>query len=199
MNLLRDAEQMAGWLAGFAGLEVADEEGLGLRQVPAKSAAVLVAVHWHADDWHILLTRRTPHLRSHAGQISFPGGRIEAEDGSAEVAALREAEEEVGLPPALVRVVATLPHYDTVTGYRVTPVLALLTAPFQPRPSPHEVAEVFSLPLVLALDEAVYERQPYVRDGVAGHYYVLRYGDYFIWGATAAMLRRLARHHAANL
>ncbi len=196
--MVRDADSMAHWLAGFAGLQVADEEGLGLRQPPAKTAAVLVAVHWQADAWHILLTRRTPHLRSHAGQISFPGGRIEPEDGSAEVAALREAEEEVGLPPALVRVVTVLPHYDTVTGYRVLPVLALLTAPFQPQPSPQEVAEVFSLPLALALDEAAYERHPYVRDGVAGHYYALRYGDYFIWGATAAMLRRLAWHYAAN-
>lgn len=194
----QDAEAMASWLAGFAGLEVADEEGLGLRQPPAKAAAVLVAVHWQDGEWRILLTRRTPHLRSHAGQISFPGGRIEPEDASARVAALREAEEEVGLPPAMVRVVAELPHYDTVTGYRVTPVLALLQGAFQPQPSPQEVAEVFSLPLALALDTAAYERHPYVRDGVAGHYYALRYGDYFIWGATAAMLRRLARHHAAN-
>ncbi|WP_231895265.1 CoA pyrophosphatase [Vogesella sp. LIG4] len=189
---------MASWLAGFAGLQVGDEDGLGLRLPPAKAAAVLVAVHWQDGEWRILLTRRTPHLRSHAGQISFPGGRIEPEDASARVAALREAEEEVGLPPALVRVVAELPDYDTVTGYRITPVLALLQGSFLPQPSPQEVAEVFSLPLALALDESAYERHPYVRDGVAGHFYALRYGDYFIWGATAAMLRRLARHHAAN-
>jgi len=194
----QDAEFMAGWLASFAGLAVADEEGLGVRQPPAKTAAVLVAVHWQDGEWRILLTRRTPHLRSHAGQISFPGGRIEAEDASACIAALREAEEEVGLPPDLVRVVAELPYYDTVTGYRITPVLALLQGEFAPQPSPQEVAEVFSVPLALALDEAAYERHPYVRDGIAGHYYALRYGYYFIWGATAAMLRRLARHHAAN-
>lgn len=159
-------------------------------------AAVLLAIVWHGDAPAVMLTRRTLHLRSHGGQISLPGGKLEPQDQDAISAALREAEEEVGLPPALVHVAGVMPPYVTVTGYEVTPVLGLLREPFDPIPAPDEVDEVFFVPLSLLMDVAAYQQHPIQRDGISGHYYAVSYGDYFIWGATAAMLRRLALHLA---
>ncbi|AUH51961.1 CoA pyrophosphatase [Chromobacterium sp. ATCC 53434] len=157
-----------------------------------KSAAVLVPLVWHPDGATVLFTRRTDHLSSHPGQVSFPGGKMEAGDGSAEAAALREAREETGLAESSVRVLGRLPDYVTVTGYVVAPVVGMLRPPLALAPEPGEVAEVFEVPLPLLLDQAAYSRHDYVRDGAAGQYLALEWRRHTIWGATAAMLWMLA-------
>jgi 8-oxo-dGTP pyrophosphatase MutT (NUDIX family) len=157
-----------------------------------RPAAVLVPLVWHAAAPAVLLTRRNATLSTHAGQVSFPGGKIDPHDASAVHAALREAREEVGLAEAGVEVLGTLPDYITITRFRVTPVVGLLVPPLVLAPEPSEVAEVFEVPLQLVLDPRQYERHSYVRDGMAGVYLSLSYGPHHIWGATAAMLRQLS-------
>lgn len=158
-----------------------------------RPAAVLVPLVWHDSGPTVLLTRRTESLSTHAGQVSFPGGKVDAEDSSVIAAALREAREEIGLAEEQVVVLGTLPQYVTITGFVVTPVVAMLQPPLQLRPEPGEVAEVFELPLQLALDGRQYEKHSYVRDGVAGHYLAMQWQQFTIWGATAAMLRLLSQ------
>jgi 8-oxo-dGTP pyrophosphatase MutT (NUDIX family) len=155
-------------------------------------AAVLVPVVLHPAP-SVVLTLRTEHLPTHAGQVSFPGGRIEPGDVSPEGAALREAEEEIGLPCAVVEVVGRLPTYITGTGFRVTPVLGLLPPPVAPRPDPREVAEVFELPLAaLTGPPGPYEEETVLR-GRLRRYWVVPHERHRIWGATAAMLVALGR------
>ena len=178
--------------------EVFPEEVLLPRPVTRSQAAVLMAIVWHGDMPQLMLTRRTDHLRHHAGQISLPGGRLEQEDAGVIGCALRETQEEVGLSPSLLHVIGVMPTYVTVTGYEVTPVLGLMREPFDPQPAVDEVAEVFFVPLSRVLDVSAYERHAVERDGVSGHYYALTYRGYFIWGATAAMLRRLALQLSAD-
>jgi len=145
----------------------------------------------------VLLTRRTPHLTLHAGQVSFPGGRIDPEDTSPEAAALREAEEEIGLPPFRVEVLGRLPAYVTGTGFRITPVLGLLPqgVPLHAldlRPSAAEVDAVFELPLSVLLDpEAPQRRQMHFR-GRLRTFWVWPHPEHYIWGATAGILVNLA-------
>ncbi|POZ61499.1 CoA pyrophosphatase [Chromobacterium alticapitis] len=163
-----------------------------------RPAAVLVPLVWHADGPSVLLTRRADHLLSHPGQVSFPGGKLEAADGSAEAAALREAREETGLAEAGVRVLGRLPDYVTVTDFVVTPVVGLLHPPLALDPAPDEVAEVFEVPLERLLDKSAYSRHDYVRDGVSGQYLVFEWRRHTIWGATAAMSWMLADALAAG-
>ena len=151
-------------------------------------AAVLIGLVNRRDGPTILLTKRTEHLRDHAGQICFPGGRIEQHDASIEAAALREAEEEIGLPPAKVDLIGRLAPYDTSTGFRVHPVIGWIEPPFRYKLDPFEVAEVFELPLSFALDPQNHQRQSYQRGTGLRSYYVLPYEGRFIWGATAGML-----------
>ena len=139
-----------------------------------------VPLVWRPDGPGVLLTRRTEGLRHHAGQISFPGGKREPGDVDAVACALREAQEEIALAPHLVRLVGELPPYVTITGFSVTPVVGLLLPPAGLVPQPGEVAEIFELPLDRVLDVRL------------RHYLSLSYGDHFVWGATAAMLRILA-------
>lgn len=155
-------------------------------------AAVLVPLIARTAGLHVLLTRRTAHLSDHAGQIAFPGGRIEAWDASAESAALREAEEEVGLDPETVEIVGQLDTYLTRTGYVVTPVVGLLPPPARLRPDDYEVAEVFEVPLAFFLDPAARQMHSREFQGRERFYYAFPYGDYYIWGATAGMLVNLA-------
>jgi 8-oxo-dGTP pyrophosphatase MutT (NUDIX family) len=158
---------------------------------PPVPAAVLVPVVLGAEPG-ILLTKRTAHLKKHAGQVSFPGGRIDPEDPHPEAAALREAEEEIALNPLHVEVLGRMADYVTGTGYRITPVLALLPPGLLYRPSPHEVEAVFELPVTVLLDPAAPRRQRQHVRGVWRDYWVWPHPDHFIWGATAAILVHLA-------
>jgi len=149
---------------------------------------VLVPVVQRADGLTVLLTRRTAHLNDHAGQISFPGGRAEPGDASAAATALRETEEEIGLAAARVEVLGQLHEYLTVTGYRVTPVVGLVTPPLDLRPDDFEVAEIFEVPLEFLLDPANHQRNSVIHEGRQRRYYAIPYRQYYIWGATAGML-----------
>jgi 8-oxo-dGTP pyrophosphatase MutT (NUDIX family) len=165
-------------------------------------AAVLVPLVQRDAGLQVLLTRRTEHLRDHAGQISFPGGRVEAGDLDLADTALREAEEEVGLPRSHVEVIGSLPHYTTVTHFVVTPVVALVRPGFQLTLDPFEVAEAFEVPLQFLMtpahhrchevefqgDKRRFLSMPWQAPGAGG-----TAQQYFIWGATAAMLRNLYR------
>jgi 8-oxo-dGTP pyrophosphatase MutT (NUDIX family) len=159
----------------------------------ATPAAVLVGLVDRADGPALLLTQRTDHLRDHAGQICFPGGRIETADADVTAAALREAEEEIGLDPGRVGVLGALPPYQTITGFRIHPVVGWVSPPFELRPDPYEVAEVFEVPLHFVLDQENHRRQSYRRGALTRGYYVLPYQGRFIWGATAGILVNLAR------
>jgi len=168
------------------------------------AASVLVPLVARAGGVTVLLTQRTAHLRDHAGQISFPGGRAESGDEDAVATALREAEEEVGLARRHIEVIGSLPEYRTVTHYDVTPVVALVQPPFTLALDAHEVADAFEVPLAFLMSPvhhqhhvfefAGHQREflsmPWPRPGGAGE-------PYFIWGATAAMLRNLYRFLSA--
>jgi len=158
---------------------------------PWTPAAVLVPLIDHDDGLTVLLTRRTDHLTDHPGQISFPGGRFESIDVDAEAAALRETEEELGIPPARVELLGRLDTYITRTGFEVTPVVGVITPPFLLRPDSFEVADVFEVPLAFLLDPGNYTRQERLGDGRTAYYYAVPYGDRYIWGATAGMLKNL--------
>lgn len=160
-------------------------------EVPLRNAAVLVPIVDRPGGATVLLTRRTSHLSSHAGQISFPGGRTEPEDPSPEETALREAEEEVGITPDRVEIIGKLDIYRTVTNYAVTPVVGIVDPDVQLRADPYEVAEVFETPLSFLMDSANHHRHTGWFNGVARRWWAMPYGDYYIWGATAGMLMNL--------
>lgn len=168
------------------------EDGVGDETLTP--ASVLFPIVLREGEPTVLLTQRTAHLRDHPGQISFPGGRAEPEDPSPAHTALREAEEEVGLLPVHIEIAGYLPEYRTSTGFRVTPVVAMVTPPFELRPDPFEVAEVFEVPLSFLLDPANHQQHSLHYRGKLRHYYAMPYGDYFIWGATAGMIMSL--YHA---
>jgi 8-oxo-dGTP pyrophosphatase MutT (NUDIX family) len=170
-----------------------DEGAIGRSSAEPTPAAVLVGLVDRAAGPGLLLTQRTDHLRDHAGQICFPGGRIEPDDESAAAAALREAEEEIGLDRAQVGILGELPLYRTVTGFRIQPVVGWISPPFELRPDPFEVAEAFEVPLHYVLDPDNHRRQSYRRGPLTRGYYVLPYQGRFIWGATAGIIVNLAR------
>jgi 8-oxo-dGTP pyrophosphatase MutT (NUDIX family) len=155
-------------------------------------AAVLIPLVAHPEGLSILLTLRTAHLADHAGQIAFPGGRIEPEDAGEQAAALREAQEEVGLDPALVRILGRLDTYVTRTGFRVEPIVGLLQPPLLLRPDPHEVAEIFEVSLDFLIDPANRRRDSRVFAGSERFYWAIPWENRYIWGATAGMLVNLA-------
>lgn len=158
-----------------------------------RPAAVLVAV-W-GD--RLVLTKRSSHLKHHPGQIAFPGGKLDPTDASLEAAALREAHEEIGLPEDLVEIWGRLPVHETVTGFTVTPILASITADFIPTPEAGEVDEVFTVPLSHVLDPARFVIEKRLWRGDWRRYYAVPYGPYYIWGATARILRGLAERVVA--
>jgi len=169
------------------------DDGTEGREFAATPAAVLIPVIAHPGELTVLFTQRTTHLKSHAGQVSFPGGRAEAGDASAEFTALREAGEEIGLAAERVEILARLPDYRTRTGFKVTPIIGLVTPPLELSPDPSEVAEVFEVPLVFLLDPRNRQRRTRVFQGQQVGYYVFEYQDRVIWGATAGMLVNLHR------
>lgn len=155
-------------------------------------AAVLIGLGEGADGPTVLLTKRSSRLKHHPGQIAFPGGKRDAGDASLAATALREAEEEVGLDPATVEILGSLPAHETVTGFAVTPVVARIAGRFAPRCEPGEVDEAFELPLSHSLDLARYRVEQRLWRGQLRSYYALPWGPYYVWGATARMLRALA-------
>jgi len=155
---------------------------------PLTPAAVLVPVVLRRGGATVLLTQRTDHLNDHAGQISFPGGRIEADDETPEAAALRETEEEVGLSRTRVQLIGRLDTYIVRTGFIVTPAVGFVHPPFEIDPDPFEVAEVFEVPLAFIMDRSNHQRRSREFRGVQRSFYVLEFEDRYIWGATAAML-----------
>jgi 8-oxo-dGTP pyrophosphatase MutT (NUDIX family) len=156
-------------------------------------AAVLVPVVNQPTGPTLMFTQRTTHLHDHAGQISFPGGRVDEGDADRVATALREAEEETGIDRARVQIIGRLPDFDIQTGFRVTPVVGWVEPPFELNPDPFEVAEVFEVPLEFFLDPENHRRHRDELDGRIRHYYSMPYGERNIWGATAGMLYCLYR------
>lgn len=161
-----------------------------------RPAAVLVALQPGPAGWEVVLTRRAARLRHHPGQIALPGGKLDTNDPGPVAAALREAREEVGLDPAGVELLGTLTPHTTVTGFAVTPVVGWLRTPFTPVPDASEVAEVFAVPMAHLADPGRYRVEARRWQGTTRHYYVVPWGPYYIWGATARILRGLATRMA---
>ncbi len=157
---------------------------------PARPAAVLVGVVAR-DELTVLLTQRTHTLPTHAGQIAFPGGKVEPDDEGPTGAALREAVEEIGLKPKFVEPLGFLDGYRTGTGFTVAPVVALIHPGFELVPDPREVDDVFEVPLAFLMDEANHQKHAREWRGRQRHYYAMPYGERYIWGATAGMIKNL--------
>ena len=159
-----------------------------------RQAAVLIALIQEEGELHVLLTRRPTHLRSHPGQISFPGGKVERGDASLIETALREAAEEIALYPGNVEVIGQYPAMKTFTGFEITPVIGLVKQAFTPKLDPGEVDELFTVPLSYLLQVENRQKQTYQRQGIHHPVYFIRYRQHLIWGATAAMINRLCKH-----
>lgn len=157
-----------------------------------RPAGVLVPVSLTQGAPRLILTKRSSALKHHPGQIAFPGGKQDEDDADITATALREAQEEIGLPPGLPRILGHLPTHETVTSFSVTPVVAVLESRFDTVPEPGEVDEVFSVPLAHVLNPANYVVESRRWRGQRRYYYAVPYGPYYIWGATARMLRGLA-------
>ncbi|MBC7478666.1 MAG: CoA pyrophosphatase [Pseudorhodobacter sp.] len=162
-----------------------------------RDAAVLMALWPRENGVQVVLTKRASHLKHHPGQIAFPGGKVEQTDASPEAAALREAQEEIGLAPDKVEVLGILPAHETGTGFTITPVLGVIRDSFEPLCDPSEVEEVFTVPLSHLMTPARYCIEGRMWRGQFRRYYTVPWGPYYIWGATARILRGLAERVAA--
>ncbi len=157
-----------------------------------RPAGVLVAADLTTPEPTLILTKRSARLKHHPGQIAFPGGKQDPRDANTVTTALREAEEEIALPRAAVNVIGTLPAHETVTGYSVTPVVALIRTPVTLTPEAGEVEEVFRVPFAFVTDPANFRVEGRRWQGRRRHYYAVPWGPYYIWGATGRILRALA-------
>lgn len=157
-----------------------------------RSAAVLVPIISKGGEWQVVLTKRSSALKHHPGQIAFPGGKQDDSDQSLDETALREAFEEIGLPREKVDILGRLPTHETVTGFTVTPVVGRITSEFEVTPEPSEVAEVFHVPLAFLTDTKNFQIHHRRWRGKKRYYYTVPFGPYYIWGATARMLRMFA-------
>lgn len=162
-----------------------------LEEAKLRDAAVLVPVIDTGPEAQVILTRRSTAMRRHSGQVAFPGGSVDPEDDSIETAAMREAEEEIGLDRTFVEPVGRLPVYMTTTGFRITPVLAVVRPGFTIVPNPAEVDAVFETPLSFLMDPANHRRESRVWEGIERHYYVMPFGEFHIWGVTAGIIRTM--------
>jgi 8-oxo-dGTP pyrophosphatase MutT (NUDIX family) len=171
-----------------AALHLSDGYRLPGREGEPRSAAVLVPIVNRPAGLAVLFTERSADLPDHAGQISFPGGRVEPGDLDVDAAALRETEEEIGLPRDRVAVLGRLADYETVTGYRVTPVVGWVEPPFSVKPDPVEVADVFEVPLAFLLEPVNQQRHFRMLGEIRRDYFAIPFRERYIWGATAAML-----------
>jgi len=162
-----------------------------LKNTPRRDAAVLVPIVDRGTGPTVLLTKRTDHLSKHPGQISFPGGAVDASDNDAVHTALRETEEEIGLGASYIRVAGRLDGYRTGTGFEIVPVVGLVQPGFSLTLQEEEVAEAFEVPLAFFLDRRNHKRESAMWQGILRHYYAMPYEEYRIWGATAAMLVNL--------
>lgn len=156
-----------------------------------KDAAVLVPVIDDGDDARVIFTQRTKTLRNHSGQISFPGGGIDAQDRSPEEAALRETEEEIGVSRRFIETVGRMPDYISGTGFRIKPVLAVVRPGFTLTPNPAEVDEVFEVPLSFLMNPANHSRGSRMFQGRERFFYEMPYGERYIWGITAGIVRSI--------
>ncbi|MEZ5910013.1 MAG: CoA pyrophosphatase [Hyphomicrobiaceae bacterium] len=161
-----------------------------LADAPMRAAAVLVGIVARPT-LTVLLTQRTDHLPTHAGQVSFPGGKVEKSDRNPIETALREAEEEIGLVPSVVEPLGFLDSYRTGTGFHIMPVVALVRPEFTLKLDPTEVADAFEVPFEFLMDPANHRRQSRVWKGRERHYYAMPFGERYIWGATAGMLKNM--------
>ena len=194
MNVLVIRERMNGSYAEAGIRSSRGDHDLNPGMLPGQNlrqAAVLVPLIERPDGLTVMLTKRTDHLDHHPGQISFPGGRIEEDDTSPEDAALREAEEEVGLQRHEVDIIGRLDEYVVRTGFSVTPFVGLVQSEYTVALDEFEVAEVFEVPLSFFMDEANHRRDSRIHNGEVREFYAMPYGDHYIWGATAGMLRNL--------
>lgn len=170
-----------------------DHVDLAIANVDTLTAAAVLVPITDRTDPGVILTQRTTTMRRHAGQVAFPGGRIDPEDNGPIDAALREAEEEIALPRRHVTVIGAADRYRTVTGYEVTPILAVVPPDLVLVPSEAEVAHVFEVPLAFILDPANHVRASAEWQGQQRHYYEINWDGHRIWGATAAMIVNLSR------
>ncbi|MCC7320068.1 MAG: CoA pyrophosphatase [Rubellimicrobium sp.] len=186
-RLIRALEQPGGESSDFD-----LDPGLAPGVRPLRLAGVLVGIDLTGPRAEVILTKRSAGLRNHPGQIALPGGRQDSGDADATAAALREAEEEIGLPSDRVTLLGRLPAHETVTGFRVIPVVGLIERPFTFHLAPVEVDEAFRVPLKHLLDPGRYRVEGRIWQGRMRHYPVVPWGPYYIWGATARILRSLA-------
>lgn len=159
-----------------------------------REAAVLIAIQEIDRELHLVLTRRPLHLRHHPGQISFPGGKIEKSDGSPICTALREANEEIGLPSSHVSIIGSFPSHRTLTGFSITPVVGVITQPFELILDPGEVDSCFTVPLAFFIRRERHFQKHHWHKGRPYLVHFMPYQDKLIWGATAAMIDLLCRH-----
>jgi 8-oxo-dGTP pyrophosphatase MutT (NUDIX family) len=186
-------QQIADALARYPGNQGTSDFDLnkGLRpEMPKlRDAAVLMPIVERPHGMQVILTRRSNHLKHHPGQIAFAGGKVDASDNSIQAAALREADEEIGLKSEMVQVLGTLPQHETVSAFQVTPFVGVVSQSYRPHAEVGEVDEIFEVPLNLFLSPQNFQIHPRVWQGVERRYFAVPYGPYYTWGATARILR----------